>query len=70
MPDFPLCKQPNEIHIIVGPDNFYKFATGNITHINKELKLIETCFGWTCHGAFLHKTSSCDINILLPHVYP
>ena len=63
-PDFPLCKQPNEIHIIVGADNFYKFATGNTTHINKELKLIETCFGWTCHGAFLHKTSSCDINAL------
>jgi len=53
-PKFISCKvtvkQPQSIDIIIGADNFYQFYTGNIEHINDQLKLIETTVGWTYHG--------------------
>jgi len=51
--DFPhlhICKPAAQIDVIIGSDNFYKVATGNIHHVNNNLKLIETIFGWTYHG--------------------
>lgn len=45
-----LCKQANDIDILVGSDNYYKIASGKIEHIDEQLKLIETCLGWTYHG--------------------
>jgi len=59
----PICNPATEIDAIIGSDNFYKIATGNIYHVSENLKLMETIFGWTYHGFFrssianLQKTS-------------
>jgi len=55
----PLCNQAEKIDIIIGADNYYNCATGNLQHVEKELKLIETIFGWTYHG-ILHKSDHCE----------
>ena len=61
---FPICKQTKSIQIIIGSDNFYKIATGNVQHIDKQLKIIETCFGWTFHGAFTNERKHQDVTAM------
>jgi len=42
--------RPQSAEIIIGADNYFKLVTGNSKSISDDLRLMETCFGWTPHG--------------------
>jgi hypothetical protein len=43
-----------EIHLIVGNDNYFKIVTGSHEFVDDELVAINTIGGWTYHGSFVN----------------
>jgi len=52
--------QPEKVDIIIGADNYYRIATGNSLLLDDNVRVIETHFGNTLHGASSSTTCFSD----------